>query len=870
MVKSTPLMRQYLAIKEKYQDAILFFRMGDFYEMFFEDAKVASKILDIALTSREKNGVNPIPLCGVPYHAADNYLAKLIKAGKKVAVCEQVEDPATAKGIVKREVVRVVTPGTIRETNLLNDRQNNFLAAVVFDSKNKQIGLAVTDMSTGELKVTEISGADQNTILQEELARLRPAEIIIPRSLYTNLKILSRLRWQPAVNITPAEDWTFSEADAANKIREQYQVPMLDGLGLSAATSGVAVTGALISYLQATQKIYLKHLRPPQFYSRSDFMLLDEATIRNLEIVSTLRADDRQSSLLAMMDQCQTAMGGRLLYNTLLQPLIKSRLIRERQAGVAEFLAAETWHNEVRETLAGVADIERLAGRLGTDAASPRDLLALQISLQNVKSLKMLLADGKSAILRNFYKQIDPLDRVVSLIGRSIRAEAPPTLREGGVIKPGFDKKLDEIRALTTQGKDWLKNLEATERKKSGIEKLKVRYNRVFGYYIEVPKGQVGKVPAHYIRKQTLVNAERYITPEMKEREELILNSEERLIAAEAEIFAAVRQKIAEEIPVLQATARAVAFVDLLASFALTARARSYTQPRVDDSDRLVIKDGRHPVVERIEGAGDFVPNDTKLDTKNEQVAIITGPNMSGKSTYIRQVAVITLLAQTGSFVPARSATIGVVDRIFTRVGASDNLVRGQSTFMVEMQETANILNSATPRSLIVLDEIGRGTSTFDGISIAWAVVEYIHSRQNLGAKTLFATHYHELLELEKLLPRVKNYNVAVRESRDEVNFLYKIIPGGTNKSYGIYVGKLAGIPAPVISRAQQVLSKLEKGEKSFRSEVAKNRLADRQASLFTPPRPSAVETEIARADINKLTPLEALQLLDKIKKKVN
>jgi len=838
--------------------------------MFGEDAKIASKILDITLTSREKNGDNPIPLCGVPYHAADNYLAKLIKAGKKVAVCEQVEDPAKAKGIVRRDVVRVVTPGTVHEESLLADRQNNYLSALTWDKKEQKIGLATADMSTGEVLVTELENDGNFTNLKNELARLRPQECLVPRDLYTDTKLLGVIKWQPNINITPLDDWNFERETAAGKIRDHFQVKMLDGFGLAEATVGVQSIGALLGYLEETQKIHLKHIKPPRLYSDSSFMALDEATIRNLELVQTIRSSDQDGSLLAVMDECVTALGGRLLYNSILQPLTQVKPIRERLAGVSELASRDDLLGGIRSDLDSVSDIERLAGRLGSQVANARDLLAIRVSLESVKELKMKLAETKSPLLQKIYRRLDPLDKVVGLVRKAIQESAPAILREGNLIKPGYDADLDEIREIAVNGKNWIKNLEKKERESTGIDKLKVRFNKVFGYYIEVPKGQVSKVPAHYIRKQTLVNAERYITPEMKDKEDLILNSEEKLLAAEYEIFVKVRNQVSEHIASLQKTAAAVALLDMLASFAKLAGERDYVEPQIDDSDKIEIKGGRHPVVEQLEVAGSFVPNDTKLDNSAEQVAIITGPNMSGKSTYIRQVAIITLLAQIGSFVPASSAKIGAVDRIFTRVGASDSLVRGQSTFMVEMQEAAHILNSATKKSLIILDEIGRGTSTFDGISIAWAVVEYVHSQKHLGAKTLFATHYHELLALEKLLARVKNYNVAVRESKNEVTFLYKIVPGGTDRSYGIYVGKLAGLPARVISRAEQVLAKLDKGEKVFGSEIKQNKMSDRQKSLFdsAPERESEVEKEIAKANINKLTPMEALQLLDKMKQK--
>ncbi len=869
MPKETPLLKQYKTIKNQHRDAILFFRMGDFYEMFFDDAKVASKILDIALTSRNKDGEDKVPLCGVPYHAVDSYLAKMIKAGKKVAVCEQVEDPALAKGIVKREVVRVVTPGTVQENNLLEERQNNYLVTLVFDKKN--IGLAVVDMTTGEFKLTELVDDEKHTALRDELARIKPSECLIPRSKYEDYKFLDQLRAQLPLNLTPFDDWAFKDEAAAEAIKKQFAISSLDSFGLAADQISVAAAGALVAYLQETQRIKLKHLRPPKSYTTEDFMLLDEATIRNLELVSTIRGGDKKGTLLDTLDQCVTAMGARLLFRSILQPLIDVARIKERLQVVAELMADGAKQLAIVEILKQVADIERLVGRLGNDSANARDLLALRDSFRQVGDLRQTLRDNKAPLLRRLARDLSELPAVIALIDQSIRDDASVLLREGHLIKPGYDKNLDEVRAVALDSQQWIKDLERQEIKRTGIGKLKVRYNKIFGYYIEVPNGQTGKVPANYIRKQTLVNAERYITPEMKAKEDLIINSEERLIQKEYEIFVTVRAEVAKSIKEMQKTALAVAYIDLLNNFARLARERRYNQPQIDDSEALEIIEGRHPVVETIVPEGTFVPNDTVLNTKREQVAIITGPNMSGKSTYIRQVALLVLMAQIGSFIPAERARIGIVDRIFTRVGASDNLVRGQSTFMVEMQETANILNAATHQSLVILDEIGRGTSTFDGISIAWAVVEYVHSKQSLGAKTLFATHYHELLELEKLLPRVKNYNVAVRESRDEVTFLYKIVPGGTNRSYGIYVGKLAGLPPTVVSRAQEVLSKLTAGEQLFEKEIGKNKVSERQASLFTGSAPeSAVEKELKQVDIDKLTPIEALKVLDQMKKNMN
>lgn len=868
MPKETPLIKQYKEIKNRHRDAILFFRMGDFYEMFFDDAKVASKILDIALTSRNKEGEEKVPLCGVPYHAIDSYLAKLIKAGRKVAVCEQVEDPALAKGIVKREVVRIVTPGTVQENNLLEERQNNYLVALYFEKKN--IGLAVIDMTTGEFKLTELVDDLKHSTLRNELARLRPSECLISRTKYEDYKFLDELHAQLSLNLTPFDDWAFKSEDAAEAIKKQFSISSLDSFGLSDGTVTVRAAGALVAYLQETQKIRLKHLRPPRLYTTEDFMLLDEATIRNLELVSPIRGGDKQGTLLGALDQCVTAMGARLLYRSILQPLVDVARIKERHQAVAELMADGEKQSALVDTLKQISDIERLVGRLGNDSANARDLLALGDSFRMVRDLKKTLRDCKAPLLRWLARDLQELPGVVSLIEKSIRGDASVLLREGNLIKPGYDRQLDDIRTVALDSQQWIKNLEEQEIKRTGIGKLKVRYNKIFGYYIEIPNGQVDKVPGDYIRKQTLVNAERYITPEMKAKEDMIINSEERLLQKEYEVFVSIRASVAQSIKEMQKTALAVASLDLLNNFGFLATERGYIQPEVDESDNLEIIEGRHPVVETLIPEGTFVPNDTRLNNKREQVVIITGPNMSGKSTYIRQVALLALMSQIGCFIPAEKARLGLVDRIFTRVGASDSLVHGQSTFMVEMQETANILNSATSRSLVILDEIGRGTSTFDGISIAWAVVEYVHNQRTLGAKTLFATHYHELLELEKLLPRVKNYHVAVRESRDEVSFMYKIIPGGTNRSYGIYVGKLAGLPPAVISRAQEVLSKLATGEQFFEKEISKNRVSERQVSLFdNSPKEIAVENELKLIDIDRLTPIEALKVLDQMKKRI-
>ncbi|EKD49954.1 MAG: hypothetical protein ACD_63C00001G0002 [uncultured bacterium] len=830
-------MRQYSVIKAQHKDSILFFRMGDFYEMFFEDAKVASKILDIALTSRNKEKGIDVPLCGVPYHAAENYLAKLVKAGKKVAVCEQIEDPAKAKGIVKRDVVRVVTPGTALSDSLLDERVNNFIVSVIVaedrNSEQYKVGIAVSDVSTGEFRGTEFFDAKKLSSLKNELTKLNPRECLIPKDLYKNFGILEALKCVDGMNIYPYEDWNFEKETAKDFLRSHFDVESLEGFGIKDEELAIGSAGALLSYLRETQKTKLNHISKFNLYSIDERMILDDATLRNLELVSTLRSGEKKNTLLWVLDDTLTSMGGRLLRNSVLSPLINVEKIKNRLDSVEEFCKDNILREEVGEKLKEVSDLERLAGKIGCMSANARDLLALKDSLKIIPALKSILKNVDSKRLIFLKNNLNEIKEVVDLIEKSVDESSPVTLKDGNLIKKGYDAKLDKIKDAAISGKEWIKTLQRKESARAKIPSLKVKFNRVFGYYIEVSKTNLSQVPSDYIRKQTLVNAERFITPELKEKEDLILNAEERMIELEFRIFVEIRDKVSEYIKDIQKVAKILAELDLLSNFARIAINNNYTKPKVDTDDGLEIKEGRHPVVERIKSAGSFVPNDVSLDNKNCQLIVLTGPNMSGKSTYIRQNALITLMAQIGSFVPAAFVKIGVVDRIFTRVGASDALTRGQSTFMVEMQETANILNNATSRSLIILDEIGRGTSTFDGVSIAWAVAEYIVSKEKLGAKTLFATHYHELLELEKILPRVKNFNVAVKESKDKVIFLYKILRGGTNRSYGIYVGKLAGLPKEVVRRAEDVLIKLDKGERLFGNEVRSGKVGEQQRRLF-------------------------------------
>lgn len=896
MAKSnlTPMLRQYQAAKARQPDAILFFRMGDFYEMFYEDARIASEVLGIALTSRTK-GENYVPMAGVPYHAAETYLRRLIQAGYKVAICEQVQDPREAKGLVERDIVRIVTPGTLTEESMLEARSQNYLAAVL--PAEPRAGLAWVDLSTGEFWVAEPPAE----ALADELSRIGPAECLLPEA--------ERVRDQPPADLAELEtlltyrpDWTFSPETARRELCRHFRVGGLEGFGCEEMTVGLGAAGALLEYLRETQKTELGHLRKLSPYRSGEFLLLDRATRRSLELVETARERTREGSLLWVLDETVTPMGARMLRSWLLSPLTDPAAINRRLDEVEAFFGEDGVRGEVRGLLRRSSDIERLAARLGCGRASPRDLLGLGATLGLVPGLRELLAGGRGELAR-LAEALDPLSEVRELIERAIDPQAPAAVRDGGVIREGYSAELDELRGVGRDGRRWLAEFQAREARRTGIPSLKVGYNEVFGYYIEVTHTHRERVPADYIRKQTLKNAERYITPELKEFEQKVLRAEERALQLEERLFQEVRSEVARYTERLQETARALARIDVLAALAEVARRYRYVRPQVDDSLTLDIADGRHPVLERTLTEERFVPNDTHLHPDETQVAIITGPNMAGKSTYVRQVALIVLMAQMGSFVPARRAHIGVADRIFTRIGASDELTRGRSTFMVEMTETANILNNATRRSLIILDEIGRGTSTFDGLAIAWATSEYLH--EHVGARTLFATHYHELTELELLLERVKNFNVAVREWGDEVVFLHKIVPGGTDKSYGIQVARLAGLPREVISRAKTILANLEAEELdearrprpareparrpgsadeaspvSAEADPGASRPAGRarsrrpartagpgQLTLFASPAEDVLQT-LRSLDLERLTPLEALQKLKELQEK--
>lgn len=858
----TPMIQQYLQVKSQYPDAILFFRLGDFYEMFFEDAQVASRELDIALTSRNKGQKDSVPLCGVPHYTAETYISKLLQKGYKVALCDQVEDPKFAKGIVKREVIRVFTPGLTMDSIHLGTGENNYLMG--FCAEGEVFGLAFLDISTGELKACQISGFEP--FLNEAL-RNEPKEILS----------LHRFQEHPCFGgfkksfenslITFFDDSKFDPIHPLNEIRGGSVPPEFPLAALAIEM--------VLGYAEENQKKPLSHIRPVLFYQVQDFMIIDEVTKRNLELTQSLFDQGRKGSLFWVLDETMTAMGSRKLKQWLNYPLMEIREIERRLEGVSELKEKKIERKRLRESLKEIQDIERLTSRIYLGHANPRDLVALKNSLQMLPILKTTLQPFATPMVLEFALEIGDFDDLCQLLESSIVENPPLTLKEGGIIKSNYDKELDDLREIGKEGKKWILQLETEERKRTGISSLKVRYNQVFGYYIEVTKSNLHLVPEHYIRKQTLVNAERFITPELKEFEAKVLGAEETICQLEYRLFEEIRRKVSETAPKLQKTASAIAMIDILCSMAEVADRYQYVRPLVDEGHEIVIRDGRHPVLERMNLSERFVPNDTQMNTQEHQILIITGPNMAGKSTYLRQVALIALLAQMGSFVPAGEARIGVVDRIFTRIGALDNIMRGQSTFMVEMMETARILNQATSRSLVVLDEIGRGTSTFDGLSIAWAVAEYLHDHPLLRPKTLFATHYHELTELALTKERVKNYNVAVKEWGGEIIFLRKIVEGGTNRSYGIQVARLAGLPIKVIDRAKEILSNLEKGELDATGipKIAKTKMAiskrepPLQPSLFSQLDP--VRSELKKIKTDQLTPLEALNILDELKKKV-
>jgi DNA mismatch repair protein MutS len=871
----SPLMRQYREIKRAYEGAILFFRVGDFYEMFYEDAEEASRLLSIALTSRDKSSASPVPLCGVPYHAATGYIAKLLKAGRTVALCDQVEDPKLAKGLVRREVVRLYTPGTLTDAELLRPTESNFLAAVAAASaspasfsERSAVGLAALDLSTGEFWVAEFSGVQAPHDLQDELARLEPKEVIHPASLSGPVR--SACTRVGDARLCARDASSFDAREAERALLEQFHVASLEGFGCRGLTLGIQAAGSLVRYLRETRPTAsLAHLRGLRVRRSGETMHLDGATIRNLELVRSLVENRQDATLLAVMDRTVTAMGSRLLRDWVVRPLLRREPILARLDAVGELLQALETRVAIRTALRAVQDILRLSSRISLGAASPRDLLALKQSVAVLPELRARVASCRAPLLREMDADWDNLADVHDLIEKTILPDAPVSIRDGGIIREGYDAALDELRTIGRDGKHWIAQLEARERERTGIESLKIRFNQVFGYYIEITKTNLAKVPADYGRKQTLANAERFITPELKELEDKVTGADLKQKALEQDLFERIRVQLARETARVQAMGSALAGLDVLASLSETAALNGYVRPDMDEGGEIRISDGRHPVVERLDLPQGFVPNDTLLDLETNRLLILTGPNMAGKSTYLRQVALIVLMAQMGSFVPARSARIGLADRIFTRVGASDNLAAGQSTFMVEMTETAQILNSATARSLILLDEIGRGTSTYDGLSIAWAVAEYIQDRGHVGARTMFATHYHEMTELANRHAGVKNYTVAVKEQNEDVLFLRKIVEGGADRSYGIHVARLAGLPAPVISRAQEVLAQLEQADaaKPQTSPASPGNTPRPDPSL---PAPHPIIEEVRQIDLFSMTPLEAMNRLAELQRSLD
>jgi len=868
MAEQTPMMRQYLEIKSGYPDAVLFFRMGDFYEMFLDDALLASKVLDIALTSRNKGSSDEIPFCGIPFHSASPYIAKLIEAGHKVAVCEQVEDPKQTKGIVRREVVKVITPGLLIEAETLVSDDNNYLCSI-YRAADQKWGCAWLDVSTGEFQVTEF---DSEAPLVSHILALNPREILLPDALDTaalSPEFQSMLA-QPILSRPPS--WVYEKEYTTSLLCQQFGVASAEALGLGSLISALVAAGAALYYLKENRKTPLPHLKDISLHHNNHYLAIDTATRRNLEITACMTDGKKHGSLLGCLDCTVTSMGARRLKQWLSAPLVKLDQIRQRLDTVETVMDAGSLRETLRDQMRHIADLERLNSRIGMASAGARDIRSLHDSLCQLPMLLQTLEPFTDTSLSILIRKLDPLHEIRDLIQVGIVESPPFSLREGGIIAHGYNAELDELRVISREGKGFIARLEAEEKGRTGISTLKIRYNRVFGYSIEITKSNLANVPPDYIRRQTLANAERFITEELKQYEEKVLGAEERIADLEYLLFQEIRETVAADAAKISATADALAELDVLLSLGTIAEERGYCKPVLDDSLLIEIKDGRHPVIEAMNLGERFVPNDTLLDGGENQIAMITGPNMAGKSTYMRQVALIVLMAQIGSFVPAAQAHIGITDRIFTRVGAGDNLARGQSTFMLEMMEAAAILRNATPRSLIVMDEIGRGTSTFDGVSIAWAVAEYIHDTESCRSRTLFATHYHELTELATTRERIKNYTVAVREWNDQVIFLRTIIPGSASHSYGIQVARLAGMPYVIIERAKEILKNLEQGE--FEEGAPRLAKSSKQTTQVTSPQISLFETEedllrqrLKKLNINSLTPLEALNLLDELKR---
>ena len=860
--KITPMIQQYLSIKEAYPDAILFYRMGDFYEMFFEDAKLASRILEITLTSRNKNDDAPVPMCGVPYRAAKGYISRLIENGLKVAVCDQIEDPAQAKGLVKRDVVRVITPGMITEDEYLDQKTNNFILALFH--QNDSTGIAYIDISTGAFRLTESSSPDK---IREEILRVAPSEVVIPKTLEKEPVFLTFRSAFSEKAISFLEEEEFAHERSRERLLSHFKVLSLEGFGCEGLKRGVSAAGALLSYVRETQKQPLSHLARLESYSLDQFLYMDEKSCKNLELTANIGSGGKHGALIGVLDETVTAMGGRLLKRWLRYPLMDPMEIESRLDAVEESKRKIQPTHQIREGLKLVYDLERINGKIALGHANARDLLALKQSLEKIPEIKQGIEAFESGLYL-WEMDIGPLKDLADLIFRAIREDAPPTVNEGGMIKTGFDSELDELIEINRNGKGWLAKLEVDQKAETGIQSLKVRYNKVFGYYIEVPKAQAPNVPSDYIRKQTLVNAERYITEELKNFESNVLNAEEKRASLEFEVFSDIRNRVMEQNQSIQQAAEFIARLDCLLGLGVVASANNYHRPKINQEGRIDIENSRHPVIEKMIPGQRFVPNSIYMDNEEYQLLIITGPNMAGKSTILRQAALTVIMTQMGSFVPAAKASLCLVDKIFTRIGALDNLASGQSTFMVEMQETANILNNSTENSLIILDEIGRGTSTFDGVSIAWAVAEYLHDLKGKGVKTLFATHYHKLTDLTRAKSRAKNYHIAVKEWNDEIIFLRTLVEGSTSRSYGIQVARLAGAPETVISRAKEILYQIENEDNGLNGIIVeeKGSVPKKKAHVQLPlfEKTEKIIMEMLRsADISKMTPMDAMNCLN-------
>ena len=869
MSEYSPMMQHYLSMKEQYKDCILFYRLGDFYEMFFDDAITVSRELELTLTGKECGQEERAPMCGVPFHAAEIYISRLISKGYKVAICEQLEDPKFAKGMVKRDVIRVVTPGTVMEANLLDDKKNNYIMCIY--KNGIYFGLTVCDITTGDFRTTEIKENNNFSMLLDEISKYSPAELVVNQLMFDSKEEIDKIKERFEIYITKLEENLFTED--YEKLSEKYKIVDDDDnevANLDSYILAVAATNALLAYLLETQKNNLDHINKLVIYNTTKYMALDINARRNLEITEKLRDKSKKGTLLWVLDKSCTSMGGRLIRRWLNNPLLNVKQINKRLDAVQELKDNIILRGDIAESLKKVYDIERLASKISYGSANGRDLISLKNSAKQLPEIKKILSNANSELLKELHKNLDTLKDVYDIINKTIVEEPPISVKEGGLIKKGYNSEIDQLKKATTEGKNWIIQLEVREREQTGIKGLKVGFNKVFGYYIEVTKSNMSLVPDRYIRKQTLTNGERYITEELKNLENQILGAEEKVVNLEYNVFVEVRDKIEAQVERLQKSAQIIATLDALCSFAIVAEDQNYVKPTVDNEGIIDIKEGRHPVIEKILPSGGFVQNDTYLDKDQNRLAIITGPNMAGKSTYMRQVALITLMAQCGSFVPAETAKIGIVDKIFTRVGASDDLSMGQSTFMVEMMEVAQILKEATANSLVILDEIGRGTSTYDGLSIAWAVAEYISNKEKCGAKTLFATHYHELTDLENKLDGVKNYSIAVKEKGEDIIFLRKIVKGGTDESYGVHVAKLAGVPQVVTKRANEILKSIERKNVLNNKKIEKENKQEAagQLTMFNF-KLAEIAHELDKVDVNELTPIEALNTLVKLKGKM-